>query len=319
MKALALLLIALLLGCNIYQMIDRRDLKVALSNMEASLLAKAEAVAKPERERAEQLGDENDLLAKKVADLERKIADPTVAEIPPGPPKENPLKAMAAMMDNPAMKDLMVAQQKAQLDLFFKGLYEKLNLSPEELEHFKGLLTELQMVNVESGMKLMSGDLTGPEREALFKKIKEDQEAGKARIKEFLNDESDYAYYEFYSTTLNERMTTSGLNKTLAEKGIPLDAGQEESLVQLMYDERQKIDYEFDYNDQNNIDPTTLTAESVTRFLAQQDQLQGNVAASAATLLTPEQQEIFAQSQQQMRAMQEMGLNMAQQMFNSGP
>ena len=321
MKAILALLIAVLLGFNIYQMIDRRDLKVALSNNEASLHARAEAAARPERERVKHLDDQNSDLAKKVADLEKKLdgleknAD---SEVAANAPKENPMKAMAQMLENPAMKDMMVAQQKAQMDLFFKGLYEKLNLSPEELEHFKGILTDMQMINVESGMKLMGENLTGPEREALLKKIKEDQDAAKARIKEFLNDESDYAYYEFYSTTLNERMTANGLNKSLAEKGIPLAPEQEEALVQLMYDERQKIAYEFDYNDQNKFDPTSLTEASVARFLEQQAQLQHNVASSAGTLLTPEQQEIFTQSQEQMRAMQEMGLKMAQQMFKPG-
>ncbi len=317
MKALALIVIAALLGFNIYQMIDRRDLKVALSNLEASLEAKADAAALPDREKAGKLESENEALASKVASLEQKIAEaPAAGATPPAAPKENPLKAMAEMMDNPAMKDMMVAQQKAQLDVFFKGLYEKLDLTPDELEHFKGLLTDLQMVNVESGMKLMGGDLTDAEREALMEKIKEDQETAKARIKEFLNDESDYAYYDFYSSTLNERMTTSTLNKSLAEKEMALDPTQEESLVQLMYDERQKIDYEFDYNDQNNFDPTTLSEETVARFLEQQNQLQSNIAASASNLLTPAQMEVFTQSQQQMRAMQEMGLNMAKQMFS---
>jgi hypothetical protein len=219
------------------------------------------------------------------------------------------------MMGNPAMRDMIVAQQKASLDLLFKGLYEKLSLNPEELENFKGLLTDLQMVNVESGMKLMGEDLTPSEREALFKQMKVDQDAAKGRIKEFLNDESDFAYYEFYSNTLNERMSASGLGKTLGEKGIPLAADQEESLVQLMYDERQKVDFEYDYSDQYNFDPTTLSEESLTRYFEQQAELQENIAASAGTLLTPEQQEVFAQNQQQMRSMQEMGLKMAQQMF----
>ncbi len=321
MKSVVILLIAALLGFNIYQLIDRRDLEVSLSNNDATLEAHAEAVARPEREKAELLGEQNRRLENKVAELEKKLGDlkkETVAEASPDPLKENPMKAMAEMMENPAMKDMMVAQQKAQLDLFFKGLYEKLDLKPDELEHFKGLLTDLQMANVEAGMKLMGGNLSAPEREALLKKIKDDQDAAKNRIKEFLNDESDYAYYEFYSTTLNERMTTSGLSKSLTEKGIPLTVDQEESLVQLMYDERQQINYDFDYNDQNKFDPTTLTEESVARFLEQQNELQVNIANSAGQVLTPEQQEVFQQSQQQMRAMQEMGLKMARQLFKGG-
>ncbi len=319
MKALIGIVLAALIGLNIYQHIDRTNLKNDLALAESAIEARTEEVAEPLRKKTETLTKENAALVAKVATLEEaaKEAETVAAgeDTASGGGKENPIKAIAKAMDNPAMKELMVAQQKATIDTMYKRLYEKLQLEGEDLEHFQGLLTDAQMTMVELGMKMMGGEISEEERKELVQKIQDSQKQLKENVKEFLNDDDDFDYYEFYTDTLSERMAMSGLQQALTQKDIALAPAKEEELVKLMHEERQAIQFEDHYYDQNRFDPSTMNKAKVDRFLEQYTQLETNVANRAGSILNQEQLAVFKENQKSARAMQEMGLNMALSMF----
>jgi DNA topoisomerase VI subunit A len=62
-------------------------------------------------------------------------------------------------------------------------------------------------------------------------------------------------------------------------------------------------------------DPTQLTEERIAEILKQMEEMQKRYADRAATILSPAQFQQFTKWQQQMSAMQTMGLKMAAKMF----
>ncbi len=306
MRVLIGFIIAILIALNVWQFLNRQHLRDNASSSQSDMTVRVDAVTAPLREQASALTAEKEALTMKVAQLEAAAEKYTRSN-------EGTVKGLVAAMDNPAMKETMAAQQRATLDAQYQRLYENLNLEGEELEHFQKLLTDAQMVIMENGMKMMSPDITPESRRKLGEFIGASQEDLKTSVREFLNDDDDFDYYNFYTDTLGERMAMNGLRSTLP--GEPLDTDTEESLVKLMYDERQIIDFEEHYYDLNRFDPSTITQAKMNRFMEQYDQLQSTLATRAGSVLNEVQLEAFNANQKTSRAMQEMGLIYTFNMF----
>ena len=291
MKATIGILLALFICSNVWQFLDRKKLQKELSQVGEKTALQVEATAAPLREEAKSLQRENRALSKKLATAESKAAESTQAA-GDGVGK-NPMKAMSKAMENPGMREMMAAQQRATLDAVYSRLYEQLALEGEELEHFQILITDAQMTVFENGMKMLSGDLSQEECQELIDGMAAAQVDLKARVREFLNDDEDFNYYSFYTETFGERMAMNGLRSVLEPAGYGLNAETEEALVQLMYDEREAIGFEEHYYDQNRFDPSTITQAKIDRFLEQYDELQLNLDSQAATVLSGAQLEAF--------------------------
>jgi len=228
---------------------------------------------------------------------------------------KHPMAAFAEAIENPAIREVMAAQQRAALDVQYQRLYDYLDLDDDELAHFQSLITEAQMVITEKGLQLASGTLSPKKRELLAKNIASTKRNLDAQVEEFLNDDTDFDYYNFYNETLGERMAANGLRSMLEGDGHAMDIQTEEALVKLMHEERQDIGFENHYYDQNRFDPSTLTQAKIDRFMEQYDQLQSNLTESAGTVLGSQHLEAFQAIQETSRSMQEMGLGMMFQMF----
>ena len=315
MKATIGILLALLLCSNVWQFLDRKKLQQELSQVGEKIALQVEATAAPLREEAESLQRENRALSKKLATAEAEAEAAESKQAAGDGIGKNPMKAMSKAMENPGMREMMAAQQRATLDAVYSRLYEQLALEGDELEHFQRLITDAQMTVFENGMKMLSGDLSQEERQELIEGMAAAQVDLKARVREFLNDDEDFDYYNFYTETFGERMAMNGLRSVLEPAGNALNAETEEALVQLMYDEREAIGFEEHYYDQNRFDPSTITQTKIDRFLEQYDELQSNLDSRAATVLSGAQLEAFQANQKTSRAMQEMGLGMMLNMF----
>ena len=307
MRVFVGIIVAILIALNVWQFMDRLRLRDNANQTQSNTTVRVEAVAAPLREQASALTAEKRALTKKVAQLE------AAAEQSASRSNEGPVKGMVAAMENPAMKETLAAQQRATLNAQYQRLYENLSLEGVELEHFQKLLTDAQMVIMENGMQLMSPDITPEERQELAETIGASQDDLKEQVQTFLNDDADFDYYNFYTDTLGERMAMNGLRSTLP--GEPLDTASEEALVKLMYDERQAINFEEHYYDQNRFDPSAMTQAKMDRFMVQYDQLQNNLATRASRVLNETQLEAFNSNQKTSRAMQEMGMSMMFNMF----
>jgi Tfp pilus assembly protein PilO len=147
-----------------------RDLMAAETEIAQLRVRSAQAVS------AETLQARNDALRARVAELEAQRA---AIPAPVAPPPADPAKAKSfgaiasAMLNTPVMREMMVRTQKAGLERRFADLMNQLGLSPEDRTRFIDLLSDKQMLTIDTGLKMMSGNLSADERAAVVQQIKD--------------------------------------------------------------------------------------------------------------------------------------------------
>ena len=275
----------------------------------------AESVPKTARTEREKDKAETTLPAKPVESRTAKTEPvaPAVAKAPGV--NTNFMGAIADMMKNPQMKEMMRAQQKVMIGKMYAALPRYLNLPDETKARLDQLLLDRQLAMAEAGLAMMNG--SAEDR----KKAAEDAQAvkteGDRAIQELLGAQ-DYEVFKQYEASLSEQTHVSMFKDTLSGDDA-LDEQQEYDLVAAMYQAREALPQDSLLNQQNQSpDPTQLTEERIAETLKQMETLQQRYAEAAATILNAGQLERFKQWQQQMATMQRAGLNMAAQMFNPG-
>jgi hypothetical protein len=218
------------------------------------------------------------------------------------------------MMKDPAMKEMMRAQQKMVIDQMYGGFFKDLNWPSKESDTLRELLQDRQMALMDAGMSAMSGS------EAERKQAGEQAKAVKAdydnKLKELLGPQ-DYELFQQYEQTAPERMQVQ-MFKGALPGDVALTEQQEYDLIAAMHEERKAVPSSSLINNQDKIpDASQLTEEGIAEALKQLEQLQQRYADRAAAILTPEQLEQFAKWQQQISAMQAAGMKMAGQMFGN--
>ena len=139
------------------------------------------------------------------------------------------------LRDNPAFHRLMRAQAEREVDKEYAALYRKLGL--EDPGSLAELLKRKAMLAVDVMTKSQFDDLTGAERQALWREEQKAEKNIESRIKELLGPDA-YAVYEEYNNTLPERHQVEALKEKLYSAGLGLAPSQEEALVSLMHEAR---------------------------------------------------------------------------------
>jgi hypothetical protein len=140
---------------------------------------------------------------------------------------------VARLLENPEFVRALERQQYGKLDARFGRLFRELNLPPEELARFKGLLVEkesitLDVVTVNETMLDAPLSPTG-----LRTSIRAAQSRVEAAIESLLGPERYPAYRE-YERTLPERATVAQLEQRLTYTDTPLAPNQADALVQIL-------------------------------------------------------------------------------------
>jgi hypothetical protein len=227
---------------------------------------------------------------------------------------EPPMAGIARMMKNPGMRDMIRAQQKGQMDLMFGQLFKYLQLPDADLEAFKDLLLDKQMALAGISLDAMGAAKTEEERKAAAERIKTTIADFDARIKEFLGDD-DFAVYRSYEETQPDRMQVT-MFKGALKAGDALTEDQEDSLIRAMHEERTNFHFSVrGFGDNQLPNASQFTPDMIAKMLEESAKLQEKYVSRAAAILTPSQIEQFRTSQQEQRAMQEMGIKMAAKMF----
>ena len=230
----------------------------------------------------------------------------------------NPL---AAMFKDPAMKEMIVTQQKAALsgiiDKNYAKLFADLHLSPEQSAALKDLIKEKMSAGTEMGMSMLSEDMDAAKRADLVKQVKASTDAVDAQIKQFLGDDN-YAQFQAYEKTQGERMAVSGFKDQLAGGSTALNPDQEQQLIQAMTQERQNFSFTTDYSDKSKFTgdfATYFSEDKINQFLQEQDQLNQKYLARAREVLSADQLDVFQKYLLNQQQMQKMGMQMAAKMF----
>ena len=226
----------------------------------------------------------------------------------------NPMSAMAKMMKDPAMREMMKSQMRSQVDFMYRDLFDLLGLDAGKQEKLTKLLVDRAGAGMDLGFSMMGGEKISDEErkkktEAMAAATAESDKA----LKELLGD--DYAKYDSFEKSQPERQQLNTLNGLLKDKGIALSEEVESKLMDTMFQERTNFKYDVDLSDQKTFDPEKLTTQNLTRFQEQQAVLRGQILSKVEPILTPDQLEVFRKSQEQQAAMEKMGMEMAQKMM----
>lgn len=228
----------------------------------------------------------------------------------------SPMAEMAKMMGNPAMKNMIRTQQKAQMDAAYGPLFKYLQFSDADMEAFKNLLLDKKLALMDISMDMMNKATTPEQRKAAADRIKELTAGYDTRIKTFLGDK-DYPVYQSFEGTQPERVQVNMFKGTLSASN-PLTEDQEDNLIRAMHDARTNFRYSTTGVGNGQIDdPSQLTPERAAKILEDSARLKEQYVAKAAVILTPSQLEQFKASQEQMQALQEAGMKMAAKMFGT--
>lgn len=228
------------------------------------------------------------------------------------PAEKSPMEGFAEMFNSPEMKEMMHAQQKVLLELTHVSLFKTLQLSPEKLEALKDLLSEKNMVLVDSSLEMMGGALS-EEGQKNFKSAKEMTVEFEDSIRSLLGEE-DYMVYQEHEETKVERMQLAFFKQLLSPEDH-LDEEQELSLIDAMHEERESTLFTTGLDDQDSYDPSKLTEEAINQHIEELSRSQEKYIARAKEILTESQMVKFKNFLDQQRNMQEMGMKMAAKMF----
>ena len=223
--------------------------------------------------------------------------------------------AMSQMMKDPKMREAMKGAAVMQIEMQYAKLIGRLSLNETETNHFKKLLGDRFSAKTDMGFEMMDAKLTKEQRKAATDKFEASKNASDAAIKEFLNDDADFAAFKHWEDTEPERMQIM-LGKTAFDAaGAPLSAEQEEQLISLMADVRKRPSDLPDLNDPQQIDPSMMTDDFTKRLSTAFDEQQRSVLEGAAGFLAQPQLEALKKMQEQMRTLNEAGLKMSKSMM----
>lgn len=224
---------------------------------------------------------------------------------------------LGEMMKNPAMNDMMVAQQKGMLEMMYGPLAERFDFTPEERDYFNKLLLSRQMQMVNLSMELMGG-VSDERRAELTAAIKESGEAMKEEMAFFLNSEEDLATFTHYEETINDRMAVNGFAASANQQGLTVEPQLVETLIDTAHQVRSSFPFSRDPNSQEMPGPDFFTDKSINTMAEELVQCDALVLQSVAQYLSPEQLELYRTNQEQMTNMTISGLRMAAKMFGAG-
>lgn len=230
-------------------------------------------------------------------------------------PATKPMKAMAEMMKNPAMREMIKQQQIAQMDMQYGGLMSRFQLSDEEKANFKQLLAERVQMESEIGVQMMDDGLSADQRTALMKQITESKKATEEKIRTFLNNDEDFQTYKQWEDSKPERMQLSMGQSLFSSAGEPLSQDQEQRLIDTMHQVRTTPKSTPDLSKPENFAPGNLTPSAIEKQLASFDTDAARVLQQAAGYLTPKQLETLKALQAQWRTLQKTGLEMSSMMI----
>lgn len=245
--------------------------------------------------------------------------DPFLAEAsaPPRPTGvgSNFLGAIAGMMKNPQMKEMMRAQQRVMVGQMYRALSRYVDLTEEQRVALDDLLVERQLALADAGLALLDG--ADESRARAAEAGTEARETYDHAIRELLGEER-HALFKQYELSIPEQTQVAMFKDSMAGARALTDQ-QEHDLVVAMYEARQTLPTDSLLNQHNQAqDPSQLTEARVAETVRQLEQLQARNAASAAAVLDAEQLAAFKAWQEQMAAMQRAGLEIAVQMFGQG-
>ncbi len=139
--------------------------------------------------------------------------------------------AFASMASNPEFQKLMAIQAKGRIQQTYGALFKALNLTPEQLAQFQGLLADKAQALVDVMQAAREQGINPREDPDGFKTLMGQAVAqSDAAIQAELGD-AGFAQYQQYQQTLPERNTVNSLQQALSYSNTPLTEDQSNQLI----------------------------------------------------------------------------------------
>jgi hypothetical protein len=296
-----------------------------LAQVEAELQEKTEAVEKTEfaeRKAAllqKTLTDVSDVAAEKtrhVEQLKESLANVNT---------NSPDNALATMLKDPQMKEMIRTQQKAvigpMLEKQYAALFRQLKLTPDQTAQFKELIEQKMLAAADMGTSMIGSNLDAQGRADLVKQMKEQNDQYDQQIKQMLGDEN-YTAYKDYEKTVGDRYQLSQFRDQVAGTSAELNPSQEQQLLQTMQEERSNFKWSVDFNKARSGSEDVnfaelFTEDNVNKFLQEQEQLDQQVITRSGQFLNSDQLAAFEKNLTVQRNMQATSMRMAAKMFGT--
>jgi hypothetical protein len=230
------------------------------------------------------------------------MEEPVAAD--PGP-AEGPAPtagALAAMMENPVMRDLIRQQSLAQMKVQYGAFFEDLGLDDELAGPIYDILLERTMVAIEKAGQALDGDLPDADRAAARQDLETAWEASETEINELLGDEA-FGEFKLYEKSMTERMELSSLKQSMEGRAPEITEAQEDELMAIMFEEREKFPFTNNFTDQEKFFEVDRSDASFESFAGEYEQLHAVIERRAADVLSPDQMAVFSENQKNFRNM----------------
>lgn len=232
--------------------------------------------------------------------------------------RERMMRNIADTFAMPEMNAMILQQQRVLMADKYRSFIESLGLSSQEEAYLMDLLTARRMLQVDMGMKLMTGLLSEAERAELMAGVHAGMEEVDKEIDWFLNSDPDSEFFRYYENTEGERAAVASMGSAANQAGYPLEEGAEEALVSILHDEMNNYPFSVSFEEDGEPVFSNFTAANIDTFIGELEQLRDPVLQEASAILDPEQLELFENYYVQFVAFHEQRLRMAQQFFNPG-
>ncbi len=226
-------------------------------------------------------------------------------------------RTLRQMSENPVGQAMMSQGVKAMASVLYQDLIDDFALSDEEAGYFLDLQASMFARQQQLGMRMM-GAADAAERESIIGEIEAMKDEHDEAVKTFLNHDEDFARYEAFEERLPERQQLDGIRSSMEAAGAPLEAGQEDALVEAMYEARHVQSSATDWNGTEGIE-AIARGDARQRFEQEWDHNSRRTLEGAGEVLDAGQLAAFEAYLEQMKEVQLMGLKMAERMFQPDP
>lgn len=231
--------------------------------------------------------------------------------------QEAEFETLAALADLPEFQQLMAVQQRGTIASKYAALFQKLHLTPEQQRQFERLLADRQSAYADAMVAARDQGLTGKEARAVAQAVaRNTQKEIDGSLKSLLGPQG-YSQYQNYERTMPQRETVNQLASRLGNTPTPLNARQQEQLIQALangarQDATAAAALSVASGRKPTPQPATLTALPNSLGGMGLASNRGAVitpsgSAKAQTILSPAQMAVLQQMQAEQQAQQRLG------------
>jgi hypothetical protein len=217
--------------------------------------------------------------------------------------------AFVTLSGNPEFQKLLAIQMKGRISATYGALFKNLNLSPEQLTQFQGLLADKAQAMMDTMQAAREQGINPREDPDGFKTLMTQAVAQTDQNIEQMLGDAGYQQYQQYQQTLPERNTVNSLQQSLSYTQTPLTDDESNAMINLLAQTQAAK--------AGNGTAGTTTGNSGPGPMAIMNgggtaKVTADTIAQASTVLTAPQMSALEQIQQQQQAQQQMQQMMRQ-------